>query len=202
DERLVPRVPAAHRASNRQPERDPRRPLPHPRRDRGPGVARAAVTAGDRRMAEIERHDTPIERNDIQGLLASGYGHLPCARYLLVRFPDDPAAARRWLGGLASEVTTAAKKAEVCSINVALTLARELERRRREIAEWRAFEVKELRAERQPDNHEHFGFADGLSQPEIEGLATSTSANGAGRLKTGEFILGFADESGFRADGP
>ena len=72
-------------------------------------------------MAEIERHDTPIERNDIQGLLASGYGHLPCARYLLVRFPDDPAAALRWLGGLASEVTTAAKKAEVCSTNVALT---------------------------------------------------------------------------------
>jgi len=219
-------------------------------------------------MAEIERHDLQIERHDIQGLLASGYGHLPCARYLLVRFPDDPAAARRWLGRLASEVTTAAKKEEVCSINVALTyggleriglaraalatfprafregiatehrsrilgdrgdsdpatwqwggkddidvlllvfaadeltLARELERRRREIAESRAFEVKELRAERQPDNHEHFGFADGLSQPEIEGLATSTSTNGSPRLKTGEFILGFADESGFRADGP
>ncbi|MBC7933260.1 MAG: Dyp-type peroxidase [Rubrivivax sp.] len=64
-------------------------------------------------MAELERHD-------IQGFLLSAYGHLPCATYLLLRVTDGP-AARRWLARIASEVTTAERRQEGFSVNLALT---------------------------------------------------------------------------------
>ncbi|MBC7931178.1 MAG: Dyp-type peroxidase [Rubrivivax sp.] len=64
-------------------------------------------------MAELERHD-------IQGFLLSAYGHLPCATYLLLRV-TDAASGRRWLARLADEVTTAERRQEGFSVNLALT---------------------------------------------------------------------------------
>ena len=40
------------------------------------------------------------ERDDIQGLVVSGYGHLPLACYLLLEIKKPP-AARAWLGEVA-----------------------------------------------------------------------------------------------------
>lgn len=64
-------------------------------------------------MAELERHD-------IQGFLLSAYSHLPCATYLLLRV-TDAASGRRWLARMASEVTTAERKQEGFSVNLALS---------------------------------------------------------------------------------
>ena len=60
-----------------------------------------------------------LERDDIQGLLASGYGHLREARFLLLAI-DDPALAGAWLGRLADELTTARAKSRGAAVNVAL----------------------------------------------------------------------------------
>lgn len=61
-----------------------------------------------------------LERDDVQGLLASGYGHLREARFLLLAI-NDPALAAAWLGGLAGELTTARAKSCGTAVNVALS---------------------------------------------------------------------------------
>jgi Dyp-type peroxidase family len=63
-----------------------------------------------------------LERDDIQGLVASGYRHLPEGCYLLLEIVDA-AAARRWAATLAERVTTAAGRVEGEAVNVALTLS-------------------------------------------------------------------------------
>lgn len=54
-----------------------------------------------------------------------------------------------------------------------------------------------------PNQSEHFGFADGISQPAIEGAMEPTTVRGNGTplkdgswqpVRTGEFVLGYADE--------
>ena len=69
-----------------------------------------------------------LELDDIQGIIFSGYGHLPNSAYLFLHI-DDPAGALAWLGGLVGQVTTSAwktgaggakEKPEV-SVNVAFT---------------------------------------------------------------------------------
>lgn len=59
------------------------------------------------------------ERDDIQGLLASGYGHLKEARFLLLAIAE-PARAGVWLGRLADELTTARARSHATAVNVAL----------------------------------------------------------------------------------
>lgn len=61
-----------------------------------------------------------LERQDIQGLVISGYAHLPCASYVLLRI-TDAVGARRWLGRLTEEVTTSERKQKGTSLNVAFT---------------------------------------------------------------------------------
>lgn len=61
-----------------------------------------------------------LERDDIQGLIFSAYAHLPFAAFLLLRI-DDPAAARRWLGGARDWVTSAVARNDNHSTNIALT---------------------------------------------------------------------------------
>jgi Dyp-type peroxidase family len=46
-----------------------------------------------------------------------------------------------------------------------------------------------------PDRREHFGFADGIAQPVIEGGGQKDAASGR-RIKAGEFILGHENEYG------
>src|SRR5512140_1321099 len=64
--------------------------------------------------------DLSAERDDIQGIVASGYGHLPHAAYLLFAI-DQPVAAGEWLARLADTVTTARQRVERRAVGVALT---------------------------------------------------------------------------------
>lgn len=43
--------------------------------------------------------------------------------------------------------------------------------------------------------HEHFGFKDGISQPGISGITTSSKA-GQDTIATGEFLIGYPDQDG------
>jgi len=61
-----------------------------------------------------------LEVEDVQGLVASAYGHLPHGCYLLLEIADV-AAARIWLTDLSGDVTTAAGRVEGESVNLALT---------------------------------------------------------------------------------
>ncbi len=67
-------------------------------------------------MAELQ----PEDLRDIQGIVISGYGHLPCASYMLLRV-TEAAAARRWLRNVVDRITTSERKQEGSSLNVALT---------------------------------------------------------------------------------
>ncbi len=66
--------------------------------------------------------------------------------------------------------------------------------------------VQSLEAGRQPDSKEHFGFADGVGQPVIEGSGNYARqfqrTNHATELKAGEFMLGYHNEYGVPAPGP
>jgi Dyp-type peroxidase family len=61
-----------------------------------------------------------LERDDIQGLVFSGYAQMHEARYLLLEVVDPP-SARRWLGRLADRVTTARGPRTPHCVQVALT---------------------------------------------------------------------------------
>ena len=61
-----------------------------------------------------------LELDDIQGLVARGYGTLRAAVFVLLRI-DDPAAARAWLGALAGEAATAERGGRSEAVHVALT---------------------------------------------------------------------------------
>ena len=65
-----------------------------PGRANGSGASNGAANK-ERDVAEL----TPEDMKDIQGFVVSGYAHLPCVNYSLLRV-DDPVTARRWLGNL------------------------------------------------------------------------------------------------------
>jgi Dyp-type peroxidase family len=62
----------------------------------------------------------PPELNDVQGLVARGYGDLPAARFLLVGI-EDGAAGRAWLGTVAGTLTTADVRPDGRAVNIAFT---------------------------------------------------------------------------------
>jgi Dyp-type peroxidase family len=220
-------------------------------------------------MAELK----PEDMKDIQGFVISGYAHLPCVSYLLLRVNDAP-AARRWIGELLNEITTSEGKELVSCLNIAVThhglkrLGLDDEtlttfsrpfiegmatpHRSRILgdadenapANWdwggdmesdesKAVDillvlfgedeptldqlVKEHRARlelgglvlqralgagRQPDIHEHFGFADGMGQPAIEGTIQTRDAAPRNVIKAGEILLGYINDYGKPADSP
>jgi Dyp-type peroxidase family len=63
-------------------------------------------------------------------------------------------------------------------------------------------EVLALGAGRQPDIHEHFGFADGLGQPAIEGTFQTEKAPANNVIKAGEILLSYTNDYGKPADSP
>lgn len=211
-----------------------------------------------------------LEPEDIQGFAMSGYGHLPCASYLLLRV-SDVILARRWLANLTDDLTTGVGKQEGTSLNVAFThhglehlgvdaltlttfsrpflegmatphrsrilgdsdenapsnwdwggsdesravdillllfavdektLAALLEEQRSRFAQGGVIELLALGAGRQPDSHEHFGFADGMGQPVIEGSPQADKAAPRNLLKAGEILLGHTNDYGKPADSP
>ena len=66
-----------------------------------------------------------LELDDIQGIVAAGYTHLPSACFVLLRVePDADGRAREarvWLARVAARVTTARQRQDRQSTNVALT---------------------------------------------------------------------------------
>lgn len=70
---------------------------------------------------------TPADYADIQGLVLNGYGNLKCTRFLFLQV-GDPAGARRWLGDLCPQITTAARRPKGAvkpdtALNIAFTHA-------------------------------------------------------------------------------
>ena len=208
---------------------------------------------------------TVLDNNEIQGLVARGYGSLPAARYQLLRIVDGR-TARAALGALAERVTNVATRAEAV-VNVAFTydglealgldedtlstFAFEFREgmtapHRRPILgdhdenaperwEWggpdttavhlllilfaadepalaaleaevtgawpagafdclASLEANVLRHPTTGAFMEHFGFADGLSDPAVEGLRDEGPPEQ--RVKAGEFLLGYKNEYG------
>ena len=66
-----------------------------------------------------------LELDDIQGIVAAGYAHLPSACFVLLRVEPDAdgqaPGARAWLARVAERVTTARQRQDRQSSNVALT---------------------------------------------------------------------------------
>lgn len=61
-----------------------------------------------------------LELEDIQGLVARGYGNVRAASFLLLAI-EDGAAARRWLGSLIESITPASQRPVGQSVHVAFT---------------------------------------------------------------------------------
>lgn len=85
-------------------------------------------------------------------------------------------------------------------------LQKELLRQQQDYTNGALQELKVLMAGRQPDSHEHFGFADGIGQPTIEGTKAVDQqrrrTHHATELPAGEFLLGHTNVYGVTADSP
>ena len=87
------------------------------------------------------------------------------------------------------------------------SLKMELPRQLQEAATEGALDlVTVLRAGRQPDTHEHFGFNDGIGQPVIAGTRNAERqekrTDHVTALPAGEFVLGYDNVYGVTADSP
>ena len=219
--------------------------------------------------------DYTLDKADMQGLLATGYGSLPVSRFILLHV-TEPEKARNWLRAWANEITSAAphdNRSDTCSLNIAFThsglqqlnaCSRPLEGFSREFTEgmttahrarllgdegqndpllWQwggptnervdvllmlYFDVEKgnelasrllqdetifttngfricrqlavsvaepIKSDADKTPKEHFGFADGISQPFVEGLtASKKNENAANTVKPGEFVLGYPNQ--------
>jgi Dyp-type peroxidase family len=86
-------------------------------------------------------------------------------------------------------------------------LKAQLDQRHQELVAGGGFdEMKVLRAGREPDSHEHFGFNDGIGQPVMEGTGNKQRqlkrTHHATELPVGEFMLAFPNAYGVIADTP
>lgn len=61
-----------------------------------------------------------LEHDDMQGLIARGYGRLPEAAYFLLRI-DEAAEARSWLGRFVDRITPSAHKPDTAAFHLAFT---------------------------------------------------------------------------------
>ena len=82
------------------------------------------------------------------------------------------------------------------------TLDALLAEKRSEFEQKGIVELRTLSAGRQDDSHEHFGFADGMGQPAIEGTFQVEKAAARNVLKTGEMLLGYINDYDKPADSP
>jgi Dyp-type peroxidase family len=86
-----------------------------------------AVQRVERKAAQLLRVEAPIERSDLQGIIASGYNHLDYSRFLFVRI-GNVEQARHWLQSILPEITTAKLRApgeakRATCLNLAFTSA-------------------------------------------------------------------------------
>jgi len=61
-----------------------------------------------------------LDLDDIQGLVAAGFGKLRAATYLLLEI-SEPDAARDWLGSISERITPSRPRADEHALNIALT---------------------------------------------------------------------------------
>ena len=62
----------------------------------------------------------PVKSDEVQGIILRGYEKLEAARFVLLKI-TDPVAARRWLGELANDLTSAKVKPDNRAVNIAFT---------------------------------------------------------------------------------
>ncbi|HKT80735.1 MAG TPA: hypothetical protein VJP86_10985 [Vicinamibacterales bacterium] len=104
---------------------------------------------------------------------------------------------QHWLGGLASPDLHA----------IVILFARDVAERERCVHEHQQYTTQfpsvealsTLDLEATPPleyAHDHFGYRDRMSQPEIEGMGVEPTPGSGAALKPGEFFLGYPDESG------
>lgn len=62
------------------------------------------------------------ERDDIQGLIIGGYGRKRAALYVLLHI-ETPQSAKRWLSGIAAQLTTCAHEPDEACLNIAFTFS-------------------------------------------------------------------------------
>jgi len=109
----------------------------------------------------------------------------------------------RWVGGLANPALHA----------IAILFSRNTAERERVVLEHQAFLAKhpgvEVLSSLNVDGfppfdyaHDHFGYRDRISQPEIEGTGIEPTPGSGAPVKAGEFILGYVDESGALTPSP
>ena len=63
---------------------------------------------------------TSLEKEDIQGLIARGYGKLPAARFVLLKGKDQK-DAKKYLASLQHKITTASNSPDDFALNIAFT---------------------------------------------------------------------------------
>ncbi len=106
-------------------------------------------------------------------------------------------APEHWIGGLASDALHAIV---ILFARDAAERDRSAENHARYLADCGGVKVlSSLDLEAIPPYeyaHEHFGYRDRLSQPEIEGSGVTPTPGSGGPLKPGEFFLGYEDEMG------
>ena len=83
-----------------------------------------------------------------------------------------------------------------------VTMDAALAEKRAEFASSGIAELRTLVAGRQDDSHEHFGFADGMGQPAIEGTPPAEKAVARNVIKAGELLLGYINDYDKPADSP
>jgi Dyp-type peroxidase family len=83
-----------------------------------------------------------------------------------------------------------------------VTMDAALAEKRAEFAPGGIAELLTLTAGRQDDSHEHFGFADGMGQPAIEGTPPAEKAATRNVIKAGELLLGYINDYDKPADSP
>ena len=62
-----------------------------------------------------------LEFEDMQGIIARGYGNLPFARFLMLRLPDQVAHAKSWLASVTESVTPADQRPDTSAVHLAIT---------------------------------------------------------------------------------
>src|SRR5215204_2081787 len=142
------------------------------------------------------------------GLRALGVGDASLATFpeefrqgMVARAPilgdTGPNHPDHWVGGLASDDLHA----------IVILFARDVAERERSVREHQQYAAQfpgvealstlDLEATPPLDYaHDHFGYRDRMSQPEIEGMGVEPTPGSGAALKPGEFFLGYPDENG------
>jgi hypothetical protein len=152
---------------------------------RQPAQGRAWLAAILDKVASVQQARNSIEREQRWVSVAFTW------QGLRANHPDQ------WVGGLASPALHA----------IAILFARNAAERQRVTREHQAFLANtpgvEVLSSLDLDGippfdyaHEHFGYRDRLSEPQIEGSGIQPTPGSGAPLKAGEFILGHVDESG------